>query len=237
MEKENKEKEMKEENKEKIVGTGEKELEKKVEVTENNEGPKKVEEKKVGKKEEPKKVEEKKVEVTEKKEEPKNIEEVKTEKKVEAEKKEEPKKKKKKDVKLVPKKEDAVARGVNLRMSKKHAVYICSFIKDKKIDDAILDLEEVKKMKLVVPFKGEVPHRKGKGMMSGRYPVKAAGLFINVLKALKGNSLVNGLDLDKTRIYFASGSWASRPLRSGSRQGKRTNLILKSKEILGGKMR
>jgi len=111
-------------------------------------------------------------------------------------------------------------------------MYICRFIKNKSIDKAILDLEQVIKLKRAIPFKGEIPHRKG--MMSGRYPVKASKLFINLLKGLKGNISVNNLDLDKTVIYFASANWASRPLRREGRKAKRTSVTLKAREIQGG---
>jgi len=140
--------------------------------------------------------------------------------------------KKKVEDKPSVKKEEAIALGRNLHISKKQGVYVCSFIKNKDIDFAISELNEVIKFRKAVPFKGEIPHRKGKGMMSGRYPVKAAGLFVTVLKGLKGNVIVNGLDLDKTKIYSASASWAARPARSGNRQAKRTNVILKAKEII-----
>jgi large subunit ribosomal protein L22 len=113
-------------------------------------------------------------------------------------------------------------------------MYICSYIKGKKIDSAIVDLEDVQGFKKAVPFKGEIPHRKGKGMMSGRYPIKAAALFVNILKSLKGNSIVNGLELENTVISSASSNWSSRPARRGNRQGKRTNVILEAREI-GGK--
>ena len=139
---------------------------------------------------------------------------------------------KKKVEKKLPKKDEAVALGKSFHISKKHGMYICSFIKNKKIDDAMKDLGEVILMKGAVPFKGEIPHRKGKGMMSGRYPVKAAGLFINLLKSLKGNVLVNGMDLDKTKIKIASANWAARPMRSNRREGKRTHVVLKAREIL-----
>src|SRR3989338_2539166 len=55
------------------------------------------------------------------------------------------------------KKTEAVARGVSVRASKRHCMYICSFIKGKKIDAAIADLEQVIKIKKIVPFKGEIP--------------------------------------------------------------------------------
>ena len=67
--------------------------------------------------------------------------------------------------------------------------------------------------------------------MSGRYPINASKLFIPILKSLRGNILVNQMDLDKARIYFASASWASRPSKRGGGRFKRTNVVLKSREI------
>jgi large subunit ribosomal protein L22 len=168
----------------------------------------------------------------EKKEEVKS--EVKEEKKEEkVEKKDGKKSKKKVEEKPKIKKEFAFARGRSLHISKKQGMYICSFIKGKKMDDAVEDLQEVMLYKRAIPFKGEIPHRKGKGMMSGRYPIKAIGLFINILKALKGNSLVNGLDIDRTIVYSASANWAARPARRGNKQAKRTHVFLKAKEFAG----
>ncbi len=139
--------------------------------------------------------------------------------------------KKKKEEPKIPKKDEAIAKGQALHISKKQAMYICKFIKNKPIDTATADLEQVIKLKKVIPFKGEIPHRKGKGIMSGRYPVKASKLFINILKSLKGNVMVNQMELEKTRITLASASWASRPMRTGRRQGKRTNVLLKATEV------
>ncbi len=139
-------------------------------------------------------------------------------------------------VRKMPKKEYAEAFGRSMPVSLKHSMYIARFIKNKPIDQAITELEEVKRLKRAIPFKGEIPHRKGPGMMSGRYPVKAAGNIISVLKGLKGNALVNGLELDRTRITIASASWAARPMKRGGRaQGKRTNLTLRCAEIGGQK--
>lgn len=128
------------------------------------------------------------------------------------------------------KKTEAIARGTSLPLSKKHCMYIFNFIKNKGIDLAIYDLERVIKYQQAVPFKGEIPHRKGK-IMSGRYPIKASGILIKVLKGLKGNAISQGLDIDKTRITFASANWAPRPSRSQGRHAKRTHVLLKAKEI------
>lgn len=135
----------------------------------------------------------------------------------------------KKEIKKeIKKKEVTYARGFDLHASKKHCMYICNFIKNKNVDTAIQQLNEVINKKRAIPFKGEIPHRKG--MMSGRYPVNASKEFIYLLKGLRGNILVNGMDLDKTRIVTASANWSSRPQRRGGGRFKRTNVLLIVKE-------
>ena len=126
------------------------------------------------------------------------------------------------------KKEETVARGISLPLSKKHCMYLCNFIRHKSVDAALADLELVLKFKRAVPMKGEIPHRHG--MMSGRYPVKAAKLFMKLLKGLKGNIAVSGLDTAKTSIVWASASWASRPQKRGGARFKRTHVVLKARE-------
>ena len=139
----------------------------------------------------------------------------------------------KKEIKV--KKEEAIARGLNLHASKKHCMYICSYIKDKSIDKALLDLQEVIKMKKPIPFKGEIPHRSYPGMMSGRYPVNASKQFIYLLKALRGNVITNGLELEKTKIAEATANWASRPQKRGGARFKRTHVLLKAREKMEAK--
>lgn len=136
----------------------------------------------------------------------------------------------KKETPKVVKKEEAVTKGNNLHASMKQCMYICKFIKGKSIDDSIKELEDVIKFKRVIPFKGEIPHRSAPGIMSGRYPINASKLFIPLLKTLKGNVIANQMDLDKTKIYSASATWASRPSKRGGGRFKRTNVILKAKE-------
>ncbi|MEK6825200.1 MAG: hypothetical protein AABY00_00260 [Nanoarchaeota archaeon] len=129
------------------------------------------------------------------------------------------------------KKDEAVARGINLHASKKHCMYLCNFIKGKPIDQAISQLQEVLKFKRVIPMKGEIPHRSAPGIMSGRYPIKTTQQFIPLLKALKGNAIVNGLELDKTRITYGSSTWASRPAKRGGMRFKRAFVVLKAREV------
>ena len=167
---------------------------------------------------------EKKSEVIEKEKMQTEQKEVKAEEtKPEKEKKTEKKKEEKQ------KKYEAVVKAFSLPISKKHSMYISKAIKGMTMDEAIQYLQRVTALKQAVPFKGEIPHRKG--MMSGRYPVKAAQHFINLLKALKGNAIVNNLELEKTKITESISNWASRPLKSGGRKAKRTNIVVKAKEI------
>ncbi len=134
------------------------------------------------------------------------------------------KKEKKKEETTISKTE-AVVYGKDLRISKKHAVAICNFIRGRKIEEAVFLLQEVSQMKRAVPMRGEIPHRKG--MMSGRYPIKAAEQFLKLLKQLSANASANGLDLDKGKIECRADR-ASRPYkRFGSERFKRTHVILR----------
>jgi len=129
------------------------------------------------------------------------------------------------------KKEEAIAISTNMPASKKHCMYICTHIKNRSIDSAIKEMHDIIAFKKPIKFKGEIPHRSYPGIMSGRYPINASKQFIYLLKALKGNVIANGLDLDRTRIYSASATWASRPARRGGTRFKRAYVVLKAKEI------
>lgn len=137
----------------------------------------------------------------------------------------------KKETPKIVKKEEAVALARSVPVSLKQGMHIGRFIKHKSIDQVLNELDEVIALRRAVPFSGEIPHRKGKGMMSGRYPVDACKVFKVLVKNLRGNCVANGLDMDKVRIYFCSINWAARPMRRGGRKGKRSNITLKAKEV------
>jgi ribosomal protein L22 len=127
------------------------------------------------------------------------------------------------------KKTEAVVNSFLLPISTKTAGAICRFIKGKTIEKAIQDLGEVVKLKKAIPMRGEIPHRKGKGMMSGRFPKEASKHFIILLKALKGNSNVNGLE--NPVISEGIPNLASRPYGSFGRiRRKRTHVTIKAVE-------
>jgi len=150
------------------------------------------------------------------------------EKKPETVKTEEKKKELKKEVPKV-KKSEVSARGINLPISTKDAKFVCRFIVKKRIGDAIRDLEQVETGKEAVPMKGEIPHRKGKGIASGRFPKKAAKNFIVLLKSLAANA--NEGSLDEPIIAEAMANMAARPYgRFGRTQKKRTHVKIIAKD-------
>jgi ribosomal protein L22 len=202
-------------------------------MTEKNYNPNQKENKAMKKQEElkkvvtPKKVLDitKKEEVVEEIPEEKTVEEVKDQKET----------KKEKVVQKKIKRDFAVVNGRNLPISTKVGGAIARFIKRKNIDNAIKDLEEVKALKKPIPMRGEIPHRKGK-IMSGRFPKKASGEIIVLLKSLKGNAIMN--DMEEPIISEVIANQASRPMAKGGRaQKKRTHftIIAREKKVIKNK--
>lgn len=93
----------------------------------------------------------------------------------------------------------AKAFGRNLPISRKKSVEIANKLRGKKLLWAERYLERVMKKKEAVPYKKynrDTPHRKGKGITSGRYPIKTAKHFLSLLSSVKSNGEDLGLDLD-----------------------------------------
>lgn len=92
-------------------------------------------------------------------------------------------------------------------ISHKHAREIAVTIKGMSIEKARDYLMDVVRIKRAVPFrryKNEVGHKSDTGVMSGRYPQKAAGEFIKLLDNLESNAEYRGMDLDRLRIVNAT---------------------------------
>ena len=162
------------------------------------------------------KVAEQKVDVAENKKTEKKVEEKVEDKKTEI---------KKENKKQIVKKDDASVNGISLPISTKDSVAICKFVKGKTIERALVDLELVSKFKKAIPMKGEIPHRKGKGIMAGRYMTKPVGFFIKLLKSLQTNANVNGIE--EAVIVEAIPNRASRPYGRGGMKRKRTHIHMK----------
>ena len=128
------------------------------------------------------------------------------------------------------KKSTAQVNGYNIPISTKVSIAICKFIKNKKTSQAISDLEKVRIGKKAVPMKGEIPHRKGKGMMSGRFPKKASEHFIKLLKSASANAISN--NIENPVVIEAIANIGSRPHgRFGNIRRKRTHI----KIVVGNK--
>ena len=126
---------------------------------------------------------------------------------------------------------EAIVHGNSMKISTKYSIAICSFLKGKKISQAINELEEVSKMKRAVPMKGEVSHKKG---IPSRYPVKAGKAFIKLLKSLEANASAKGMDLENARLsaYANKASRQQKPGRHSGRKFKGTHVTILAKESL-----
>jgi len=100
------------------------------------------------------------------------------------------------------KKKIAIVNANSLGISTKDSTDICSMIRGKDVETAIKMLEEVLQYKRVVKMnKREVPHKKGKGVMAGRYPMNASKEFIRLLKQLNSNALANEIETQGLVIF------------------------------------
>ncbi len=167
------------------------------------------------------KMEEKKIEV---KNEEKTMEEKTTEVK------EEMKTEKKKEIKKEKiAKEFAIVNGAALRISSKSCYGICKMIKGKTPEKAIEMLDLVIKGKLAVRMpQRELPHQKGKGVAGGRFPVNAAMGMKDMVKQLRANADVNGVE--NPVIFIAKADKGSRPHKREGRRAKRTNVYLEARD-------
>ena len=132
----------------------------------------------------------------------------------------------------IKKKKSAVVDGNNLRISTKWAVDICKMIKGKDIEECLKMVQEVIDFKRAVPMNNrEVGHKKGKGMMAGRYPVNACKEFLRLLKQLNSNALINEVEIEEC-IVNGKADVGNRQYRRMGHRFKSTNLRLELKKPL-----
>ena len=92
-------------------------------------------------------------------------------------------------------------------ISHKHAREIAVAIKGLSLEKARDYLISVTELKRSIPFrryKNQVGHRTDPGVMSGRYPQKAATEILKLLDNLESNAEYKGMDLDRLRIINAT---------------------------------
>lgn len=104
----------------------------------------------------------------------------------------------------------AIGSGRDLRCSPKFAREICHTIKGMKLERAKEYLESVMLLQSAVPyrrFKKKQAHRKGLKewkWYGGRYPEKAAGIVLGILKNVEANAEYKGLDAERCRVVHAA---------------------------------
>ncbi len=85
----------------------------------------------------------------------------------------------------------ARASSQNVAISLKKSVEVAKSIKGKKVNDAIDYLEKVSEKTVAVPYTryvAEMAHRKGKGISTGGYPLKAVAEFLRLIKSAQKNA-------------------------------------------------
>jgi large subunit ribosomal protein L22 len=117
----------------------------------------------------------------------------------------------------------AKAIKTNANISLKYATEIIREIKGKKVQKAEKFLENIIQKKDFLPLRKyirKIPHRKGKAKSktkTGRYPVKAAKAFLEIIESAKANADYKGLETEK---LFIKHGFASMGFRRTKHQPK-----------------
>ena len=118
--------------------------------------------------------------------------------------------------------------GRELSVSKKYAVEICKFIRNKNLEKAKKILQDVVDLKKAIPFtrfNKDLGHKKKIG--PGKYPVKTAEQILKMFKELEANAQQKGLSTANLQIVHISAKKGSAQWRYGRkrrRRMKRTNI-------------
>lgn len=127
----------------------------------------------------------------------------------------------------------AKAIGRGLPISTKHAVEICSFIRNKNLGKAKEILGGVIEKKQAIPFRRfkQVGHKKEIG--PGRYPKKASQQLLKLLNAIEVNAQFKGLDISSLVIKSIVANKAAKMWHYGRkrrRKMKRTHIEVIAEE-------
>ena len=128
----------------------------------------------------------------------------------------------------------ASAKALNLDISTKQSVEISHVLRYRSTSFAKKFLEGVVAGKQAVPMKKynrDTGHKVGR-IAAGKFPQKAAGKFLKLVKAVEANAQNKGLNADSLKITKLVANKASTPLTGGRhRQGtKRTHIEIEVKE-------
>lgn len=127
---------------------------------------------------------------------------------------------------------EAVARGKNLPISRKHAREVAAYIKGDTVEDARGKLQRVIDKDEPVPYErhtAEQAHRKG-DIAEGRYPVKTAEEMLSLLNSAASNATYEGMNEDSlavTGVMVNQGNRYHTPKRHRGRRTKSAHVTLK----------
>ena len=129
----------------------------------------------------------------------------------------------------------AAARGVGVNISPKAAREVCHALKGMELEKAKSYLERVIDLDQAVPFKrhdGKVGHRKGKGISSGRYPVKTAAAILKIIESAGNNGEASHIDIEKWKIvHIATSRGTSFESRFPRARGRATPKMRESANV------
>jgi large subunit ribosomal protein L22 len=125
--------------------------------------------------------------------------------------------------------------GTSLNISPKHAIEICSALRNKKVAYAKNLLNDVIEEKRALPFtrfNSDVGHKKAIG--PGRYPKKASKEILSLIECVEANAQFKGLNTSELMIYHICAHKAGKVMRYGRQRGrssKRTHVEIMVKEV------
>ena len=109
------------------------------------------------------------------------------------------------------------AMGRDMNVSFKDMVMVAEAIRGKKLQTAIQLMDDVVALKKSIPyrrFNKGIGHRKGCQFKLGKFPQKAAGYALKILKNLEANAEFKGFDPDKIKVIHCQAQLGvSRPRR------------------------
>lgn len=127
--------------------------------------------------------------------------------------------------------------GKDISISTKHSVLICNALRNKPVKRAKALLENVIEKREAIPYtryNKDTAHKPGK-IGPGKYPMKACGEILALLKSAVSNAQFKGLNTDRLEVVHVCAHMASRPFHYGRqrrRLTKRTHIEIVLKEGL-----
>ena len=129
----------------------------------------------------------------------------------------------------------AAARGVGVNISPKAAREVCHALKGMELEKAKSYLERVIRKEQAVTFKrhdGNVGHIKGKGISTGRYPMKTAAAILKIIESAGNNGEAIHIDIENWRIvHIATSRGTSFEARFPRARGRATPKMRESSNV------